>query len=156
MKSLSSNIYAFFVISQQHRLGTSKKSWERQLMMKMVCGGSEMLALPVLSVSAGQCIQSQALSTATQPATGSQRALLSFAQLCSGSIGTKLSACYMCYSSSLLSKAVSLNFLTQLLSTCAWQPLNPLLLSSRPALKYRSSDWVSSPVHKSFELLSNR
>ena len=78
-------------------------------MMKMVCGGSEMLALPVLSVSAGQCIQSQALSTATQPATGSQRALLSFAQLCSGSIGTKLSACYMCYSSSLLSQSQLLN-----------------------------------------------
>ena len=110
MKSLSSNIYAFFVISQQHRLGTSKKKLrERQLMMKMVCGGSEMLALPVLSVSAGQCIQSQALSTATQPATGSQRALLSFAQLCSGSIGTKLSACYMCYSSSLLSQSQLLN-----------------------------------------------
>ena len=78
-------------------------------MMKMVCGGSEMLALPVLSVSAGQCIQSQALSTATQPATGSQRALLSFAQLRSGSIGTKLSACYMCYSSSLLSQSQLLN-----------------------------------------------
>ena len=80
-------------------------------MMKMVCGGSEMLALPVLSVSAaGQCIQSQALSTATQPATGSQRALLSFAQLCSAcSVGTKLSACYMCYSSSLLSQSQLLN-----------------------------------------------
>jgi len=42
MKTLSSNIYAFFVISQQHRLGTSKKaeSSVMQLMMKMVYGGS--------------------------------------------------------------------------------------------------------------------